>query len=278
VPKALLRPWLQDHNNQSLLNAYFWQPQQKKLLLKRRGLDAVCNQLDLLSLQQHQLGRDALEKIFFGGIDQNGVRARNIMIERGVDALSKEDRIHFSAFLLSLDARRPKAVEQIRAFKEKYVEMLNSDPDIARVMKEVGEDLKPSEYYESRFGLLADRAMLLIQSSVMNSKVGPVLANASWKLFRMQDGDETLVLSDRPLIRLHGYEDPRALWILPLSPSLLFVAANNSNAFQEIAKLTTNRIVKNANVLSASQVERYVFVTNHSHSKWLADYLRPQEG
>jgi len=65
VPKLLLRPWLVDAaDGQRALLGYWWDSRTQKLAVKRKGLEAFCFQLDLLTLASHHLGRDALERVF----------------------------------------------------------------------------------------------------------------------------------------------------------------------------------------------------------------------
>src|SRR5687768_932685 len=81
VPEALLRPWLVDQNGQSVLQGYHWHPYHQTLSCKRRGLDAFCNQIDLLTLNTHPQGVDAIERSFFAKIDDEGAKARDKLIE-----------------------------------------------------------------------------------------------------------------------------------------------------------------------------------------------------
>lgn len=76
VPKLLLRPWLIDGVQGHLdLHGYWWDPRKQRLVCKKRGLNSFCCQLDLLTLRQHRLGRDAIERIFFGDVDTRGAEA-----------------------------------------------------------------------------------------------------------------------------------------------------------------------------------------------------------
>jgi hypothetical protein len=56
VPKLLLRPWLREGPGGQLnLWGYHWDHRRAQLACKRRGLDAFCFQIDLLTLQAHAL-------------------------------------------------------------------------------------------------------------------------------------------------------------------------------------------------------------------------------
>jgi hypothetical protein len=276
VPEFLLRPWLSDIRGENVLCGYHWHPHRNELAVKRRGLNSFCFQLDLLSLRQHQLGRDAIEKIFFGEIDTQGTKARDLLIEKGASALNGDQRCSFARLLLSLDARRPHMVDKIRAAKDWLADNLNSDSEVIAVAEAVGIKERPSEFLERHTGvLLEDRAIGLIQKLVDNPKVGGRLINSTWAVVRFKGSDETLILSDRPLIRFFGYEHENALWILPLEPHAAFVAANDAANVAKLNSLSTNRLAKQVNVASANQAESFVFSVSDSHRQWLPKYLRP---
>ena len=67
-----------------------------------------------MSLKAHDLGRDAIERLFFGEIDTNGTAARDILLEHGPAGLTAGQRCDFARLLLSLDARRPFNVDKLR--------------------------------------------------------------------------------------------------------------------------------------------------------------------
>jgi Protein of unknown function (DUF4238) len=129
VPKLLLRPWLIEQDGQNYLHGYWWDTRTQELKCKKKGLDAFCFQLELLSLRAHKLGRDALERVFFGEIDRKGAEARDSLLENGPAKLSAEQRADFARLLLSLDVRRRVNVERVRIEgREYFVNGLNTDP------------------------------------------------------------------------------------------------------------------------------------------------------
>jgi hypothetical protein len=274
VPETLLKPWLVSHSGQTVLQGYWWDSRHSALRCKRRGMDAFCNQLDLLSLRSHGLGRDAIERIFFGTVDHKGAQVRDKLLRDGVRAITIEERCHFARMLLSLEARRPKAVDMIRGIEGQIATGLNSDPEVLAAMRAAGLSGSPSRYFEDATGVsLSDRALLNVQKLVENADVGLRVVNARWDVVRFSHADGTLILSDRPLLRTHGYSHPSAITFLPLTPRVLFVAAA---APQSVAKLLSgppHQLLRQINVASAQQAERYAFSVSALHERWLPKYL-----
>jgi hypothetical protein len=272
VPQFLLRPWAIGGS----LRGYYWDSRRAALCCNKRGPKAFCNELNLLTLTANQgHGRDVLETKFFGYVDDLGAEARDILVAQGTSGITPEQRCNFARLLLSLDARRPSSVVQIRDVgAEVIASTLNDDAEVLTAMTELGMTESPSEFYERQAGVpLADRALGIIQSLVDNPEVGKKLINAYWEVVHLKKRDTSLVLSDRPLIRAHGYNDPRALWILPLTPKIVFVAESSRTDHDRLLRTVTNRLAKKINVAGADQADRYVFSVDEAHTNWLPKYL-----
>jgi len=261
----------------NVLRGHYWDSHANEMRIKRRGLNSFCCQLDLLSLRRHELGRDAIERQFFGRVDTLGAIARDILVTKGVNALDGGLRLDFARLVLSLEARRPMFVSKLRNLKGEITTMLDNDPEVIALANQSGITERPSEFYQRQTGvLLEDRALLMIQGMVDNPMVGGRLINAAWRIFRLGRSDETLILSDRPLIRFCAYDDQNAVWILPLNPRAMFVAANSAQNIGILDFYSANRLAKYVNKLSAKQTERFAFSITDSHGEWLEKYLGPR--
>lgn len=277
VPEFLLSPWLIEEPFKQLNLLGFWYcPRQRKLTCKRKGLGSFCFQLDLLTLSSHRLGRDAVERIFFGSIDTKGAAARDILLARGAAALTEDQRCDFARLLLSLEARRPAVVNKIRTAGADYLSSeLDKDLEILSAFAQHGIQKTPTEYAEHVIGWsLEDKALLMIRGLVDDPNVGGRLINAKWDVKTIRPQDGSLVLSDRPLIRVHGYDSPGAAWVLPLTPTAAFIAANHEENLRRLQRATGQRFAKLANISSAARAERFVFSTQEGHRHWLEKYLK----
>jgi len=240
-------------------------------------LDSFCHEPDLLSLNSHELRNDAIENEFFGEIDTKGASARDALMSNGPRGLDIDKRCDFARLLLSLEARWPVNVHRLRTEGRGYLaNELDSDSEILRVMNEAGIAANPSEYVETQLGWsLEDRAVASIQELVDNPEVGKRLINAHWAVKRITQREGSLVLSDRPLIRIHGYNRPGATWVLPLDPYAAFIACNDPKNLTKLTKLSGQRFVKETNRSSVNQAERFVFCADQSHEDWVGKYLKP---
>jgi hypothetical protein len=256
------------------LHAYYWDSFHKKIACKsNRGPKSYCFKPRLLTLDgEHQNGKDVIEKQFFREIDDKGAKVHAVLVNNGADQLTGEQRCEFAHLLLSLDMRRP---ENVTTLKEKgaktLIEGLDSDGSILEQMSLFGLTGLPSEYYIKTTGIPpSDTALLVIQNCINNPDIGGKLINAHWRVVDISSGAPSLILSDRPLVRLEAYDSRKAIWILPLTPKKLFIATNSKPNLN----ISLSQLAKKANIISASQADKYVFSIDAAHAKWLGKYLR----
>lgn len=275
VPKFLMRPWVRlNAKGMRVLTAHHVDEAGQVRTIER-GLDAMCCRNDLLTLKAAHLRRDLLETRFFGAIDQAGARAMDRLMQDGPNALTAEERCDFARLLMSPEARRPEMVARIRDEGGRFLEgSLDNDPEIAVALAKHGIAGKASDYYQGITGVpLEDRALLIVQRLVDNPEVGGRLINAVCDLIAIPGGSGTLLLGDRPLIRVGGFDDPGACWIMPLAPHALFVAANHSSVLRRLRDVSPRRLRKQANVSTARQADRFVFAADASDPQWLGRHL-----
>ena len=272
VPEFLLRPWA---SNKGLLKGYYWNSWKNRLDCKERGVNGFCYKRDLLTLTEHNEGRDVLERKFFGEIDSTGADARDQLLDDGPESLDNGQRCDFARLLLSLEARRPATVQKLRDGGSYLAEAVDSDQKILHAMETEGLSGTPSENLTSRGFSFEDRALSNIQRLVDNPEIAVKLLNLHWRVVRLGPGDGTLVLSDRPLVRLFAYDHPKASWFLPLAPKIVFFAANCPQDFE---RLTPQKFAKLLNFDSVKQAQKYVFCVDTSHNRLLKKYLPSRDG
>ena len=267
VSQFLLKPWTVD----GVMNGYWWDNRQSRLACKRKGTKAFCKEIDLLTLEGQDEGSDAFERIFFGEIDSKGAIARHRLLKDGPEALDNDGRCDFARLLMSLEARRQTIVHQLRGEgAQSLAEAIDNDPEILSEMEKEGLFYNPSTYASQHGTSFTNRALSLIQKLTDNPNIGGKLINFHWQVIHFSQWDGTLVLADRPLVRINGYDHPYEVWFLPLNPKAVFCAARNITG---IDKITPRRLAKLLNVASVEQTGKFVFCVDKSHMKLMEKYL-----
>jgi hypothetical protein len=277
VPKFLMQPWVrEDPRGNQVLSGWYWDHRTQAIALRRRGAAAFCCQLDLLMLKKDKLRTDILETRFFQAIDSVGASVRDALVAGAQSALSAEQRSDFARLMLSLEARRPSTVDQIRKRGTKFLaESLDGDQEVREAFAAAGIATTPAAYYESEMGVrLEDQAMLSLQQLVENPVVGRRLINAHWYVRDIDQTSGTLILSDRPLLRFHAFDSEGAVWLLPLTPWRAFIAANHALNLERLIAVNDRQFAKKLNVSSAAQADRFVFAIPGFGTRWLQRYLK----
>lgn len=279
VPRALLRPWIIEVSpRQRCLKGYYWDHRTGSIRFKYRGVGGFCSQIDLLTLRHRPVRKAALETEFFQVVDDSGIKARDYMIEHGPRALTAQQRSDFARLLLSLEVRRPTNVEKLRAeVGPSLSKQLDADQEVVDLMRKEGVSGTPSEFLVRATGwTFEDRALLMTQRLVDNREVGIRLINADWHLRRLRSHHGSLMIGDRPLIRTHGFDHEGAVWVLPLTPKIAFIAANHAENRKRLIDLSAANFVKHTNISTITQAERFVFSSDQKHSRFLPKYLQPR--
>ena len=269
VPKILMKHWA---SQDGLLNGYCWNTRKGRLDCNRRGANAFCFKKDLLMLNKHDEGPDVLEQGFFSKVDTDGCIARDLLLREVPESLSNDQRCDFARLLLSLEARRPAMARRLRENSpQELASILDKDPILLHAMEAERLSMPPSAFVPPPHTISEHMFIRLVD----NLKIGGNLINAHWRVVRLGPRDGTLILSDRPLVRLFGCENPKAAWFLPLSPKVVFSAAYSPIDFEG---LTPRRLAKFLNADSVRQAQKYVFCVDDSHNRLLEKHLPPRHG
>ena len=160
--------------------------------------------------------------------------------------------------LLSLETRRPEVAQRLREDSpQELASILNKDPILIRAMEAERLSLIPSAFLPAPHTISEHMFIRLVD----NQNIGGRLINAHWRVVRLGPRDGTLILSDRPLVRLFGYDNPKAAWFLPLSPKAVYYAAYSPI---DLEGLTPRRLAKRLNADSVRQAQKKVFCVDGS--------------
>ena len=132
----------------------------------------------------------------------------------------------------------------------------------------------PRHTLRNSASLLETERSATFSSLSITKKIGGRLINSHWRIVHLGPGDGSLVLSDRPLVRLFGYEHPKASWFLPLGPRAVFCAVNCPKDFD---RLTPRKLARSLNVDSVRQVQKYAFCVDGGHNRLLERHLPPRD-
>ena len=122
-------------------------------------------------------------------------------------------------------------------------------------------DPKTFEEYKAEFiaNPLNTFAPRIINRIVDNPNIIRHMCGMRWDVVTFSNSRNLLLTSDRPIIMTNGVGSPGAQMALPLSPTQLFIACNDDQAYREIRALPHRELIRNANTKVVEQARTYVY-------------------
>lgn len=108
---------------------------------------------------------------------------------------------------------------------------------------------------------------------INNDRVGPDIARMHWSVLRPIRSQFSLLLSDRPLIRPFGLDDPKAFIILPIAPDAFFLASNDPEAAKIAASRDHSWMVREINLNVVGQAVEFAWGVNDSQLSFVQKYF-----
>ncbi|RYB05738.1 DUF4238 domain-containing protein [Lichenibacterium ramalinae] len=247
VPRYILKHWATD----GLLAGYSWHAKARRSVANRVTIPEACSREELNALRTVADDKRYDAETSFTKIDTPAARALTTMLDAGVPALTPANRRAWAKFINSLPVRMPETLLHLgpEAFR-RAVEVHKHD-------KDGPEWVRP--YVTARFlERVAEHALdapvrAAMDLSMREDNVDTIATMAWWT--RRFEGSRVL-MGDRPLLTAPRQpwpcgipiDNPHAVLVFPLSPSVIWYASANVKSrtisrrqSSEVALLKANR-------------------------------------
>ena len=225
-----------------------------------------------------------IEKRFFSPLDnyaapilerlnQPGPR---LAIVRRQD-LDDTQRSDWTRFIQSLHLRCPYSLTEIdTVFSRGLRENMEREHGAAyRASKLPGD---PDSVYDCAVadapGLFADAHKGLLTELINLQPLGQYIVNMTWAVINVSDAPHQLLTSDRPYILERGLMDPFCILGLPISPTRIFLATNNTDELQKLNHQPSEDIVRKANNLVVRLAVQNVYGSANDRRQFVEKRLR----
>jgi hypothetical protein len=129
------------------------------------------------------------------------------------------------------------------------------------------------EYVADCDPLIPIKARLNLVISVFdNDIVGKHVNNMKWAIRDVSASPYRLLTSDRP-VRLFKIIDAKGMITLPISPTKLFVAANNQQTLNQLWRRKPLEIVSQVNTDLVERARRFVWAYDESQTAFIQKYM-----
>jgi uncharacterized protein DUF4238 len=273
VPQFLLSRWA----NRGRLKAYRWIEARGEVVASSVSVAQACQIEDLHSFFGVPRGkREAPERDFFAPqIDTPAADAHAIMIADDVRALTSEQRIAWSRFLVAFGCRTP---ETLRLFgPEQYRRAMTHNQATPTESPEVEAAVNSRIAGEMR---ALERNIPLEIAMEFAGDQDKVLRVAEMHWWLRRFNEDGVLLGDRPLLSAPpanwpcgiAIDDRNCLITLPISPRIVFFASADRSL--QVTMRRGNQLLRAINEATIQCVVEYVFAATVSTERFIRKRLQ----
>lgn len=273
IPRFFLEKW----TNESDAKLIEYSIKNGTLIDKSVGARATGYEKDLYSFPElPPESAQYLEQEFFQYLDETASRALRLSL--GLEEGWTSELVNaWSRFILGIHLRHPDAIPELRSAAKIIWD--KGGPQTQAEYEKIRNPEDPESFVE----FLAKRDPLaevkirinMIIRAFDNETVISHLNKMQKFTIDVSSSPHNLLLSDRPvcfsnLLKRNG------LVFLPISPTKLFIAANESAGLNKIRAMPTRTIVKNVNIFVAGRARRFMWSNNRSQLNFVKKYMSKQ--
>jgi hypothetical protein len=105
-----------------------------------------------------------------------------------------------------------------------------------------------------------------------NDILGNHINGMKWGLVDVSASQIRLLLSDRP-VEFSNLKEPRGFVSRPISPTKLFVAANNPASLANLRRVKSREIVQHVNQFIVGRARRFVWAQNQTQRRFVENQM-----
>jgi len=203
---------------------------------------------------------ELIESRFFKLVDDWASYALAKLNRRHMDDWSAHMRSAWSRFLIALLIRSPKSVAEI---KFRLVDGLPEhwERERERLLREdpTSEPLGPFDQLASE-----QYAALALQRFIDNQNIGNFINAMDWSVLDVGGSKYRFLTSDRPIVMTNGVGVKGGHLAIAISPTNLFLAANDKQTTREIHAYNPLDVVRSYNKQVVRNAIKYVWAHDHS--------------
>ena len=205
---------------------------------------------------------DIVEEKVFGPIDNNSAQVINKLLKSGLSEMANEDVEWLLIFAASLELRHPDRIEGAEEIA--YSAIVDGLDDGSELDRQVLEMMEKHPEIASNLPLKNLGPHILNQASILRKEL------PSFALMDFTNERDHLLLSDLPLIRTNGVEDPNVVVALPISPCKAVLGFKTPKARDELMSHNPPEILLSAiNRDSLYQAITRIYALDETHRSFL---------
>jgi hypothetical protein len=272
IPKFYLTQWTGD----DLRLCEFSRPY-KDVVARRKYPDATAYERGLYTFNELSPAiSDYIEQRFLQHADNLAYAVLLKLLEGNLNDLTRDMRSGWSRFIMTLIHRTPEGIKRLNVrftdgfraeleqFRPRYEALRQSLPD------------PPFDEFVSSLTLpdLQQMSLHVLQRVMDSERTGTVLNGMIWCVITFDESHPLLLTGDRPMVMTNGIGHADSHLIMPISPRVLFVAANKQPQIDHLIRLAEGAgLAQRMNNRIARQARKYVYAVDEKPLQFIAPRL-----
>jgi hypothetical protein len=215
-----------------------------------------------------------MEKVFMSAVDNTAAQALQYLA-KGLDAseMPERARMAWARFLYSLILRTPEHLEWARLkLKEMQVEIVDAERELY-LSKRTERD--PPTFEEFRQAYLSNpdnqAPTRFLHRFISNGPATNHIMRMRWSIASFKKTKHLLLTSDRPLVMTNGFSKIDGHLAIPISPTQLFLAANNEQIEKHIHGMPQDELIKVMNLRIVEQARKFVYGRDDQQHRFVSN-------
>ncbi len=183
-------------------------------------------------------------------------------------------RSGWSRFIVALHLRHPDAIPELRSAAQSIWHGSGAKSQQQYELIKKPEDPPTyDEYLAQRdpLGHVKARVNLIIKS-FDNDILGYHLNNMVWAVLNLDDAQNRLLMSDRPVV-FSNLKERYGYTTLPISPAKLFLAVNDRRTLEIFRNMRSDEIVRNTNKFCVQRARKFVWASDRSQERFIGNNM-----
>jgi Protein of unknown function (DUF4238) len=216
-----------------------------------------------------------VEKNFMSPLDNDASRALDKILTGDSTPWTGNQRTAWTTFIISLLFRNP---ENVTIIKDHIATMWQEGMKVLEADYAARRRPNDPETFQGYVALTNPAAPEIAASNflmetISNERVGPTIFDMHWTRHDLSRSRVKLMTSDRPIIMPFGLADRRAYIVLPISPTIVFLAAHDEMPARSFARYKPTDLVKLLNKAIVSQARQFVWAADLSQLEFVRRHL-----
>lgn len=202
-----------------------------------------------------------IEREIFGRLDNDASKVMQKILRRS--RVTANERTTWAFYLNASVIRVAHLVDRMRSeMRIRLKEMLDVDlPEYNAVRGNAAEATLYEWAQKHVPHEVANAGLNVLIQMIRNEKTVARIINLQWTVRDISSTGNHLMLGDDPVHREVPLHSENACWLVPLSPSQIFFAAENASVIDHFNRMTARDVVQQSNIRSLRNARQFAYGT-----------------